>query len=69
MRTLGFACQIIDGKADVFKDGKVVADNLTFMGVVAISDPVRLDVPAAVAECMNAGGAIYECFTSIEVII
>lgn len=55
MRTLGFACQIIDGKADVFKDGKVVADNLTFMGVVAISDPVRLDVPAAVAECMNAG--------------
>ena len=32
-----------------------MADNLTFMGVVAISDPVRLDVPAAVAECMNAG--------------
>ena len=55
MRTLGFACQMFDGKADVFKDGKVVADNLTFMGVVAISDPVRLDVPAAVAECMNAG--------------
>ena len=55
MRTLGFAYQIIDSKADVFKEGKVVADNLTFMGVVAISDPVRLDVPAAVAECMNAG--------------
>lgn len=55
MRTLGFAYQIIDSKADIFKDGKVVADNLTFMGVVAISDPVRLDVPAAVAECMNAG--------------
>lgn len=55
MRTLGFAYQILDGKADIFKDGKVVADNLTFMGVVAISDPVRLDVPAAVAECMNAG--------------
>lgn len=55
MRTLGFAYQIIDSKGDVFKDGKVVADNLTFMGVVAISDPVRLDVPAAVAECMNAG--------------
>lgn len=55
MRTLGFAYQIIDSKTDVFKDGKVVADNLTFMGVVAISDPVRQDVPAAVAECMNAG--------------
>ena len=55
MRTLGFAYQMLDGKADVFKEGKVVADNLTFMGVVAISDPVRQDVPAAVAECMNAG--------------
>lgn len=55
MRTLGFAYQIIDGEADVLKDGKVVADNLIFMGVVAISDPVRQDVPAAVAECMNAG--------------
>ena len=55
MRTLGFAYQILDGKADVFKDGKIVADNLTFIGVVAISDPVRQDVPAAVAECMNAG--------------
>lgn len=55
MRTLGFAYQMLDGKADVFKDGKVVADNLTFMGVVAISDPVRQDVPAAVDECMNAG--------------
>ena len=55
MRTLGFAYQIIDGETDVLKDGKVVADNLIFMGVVAISDPVRQDVPAAVAECMNAG--------------
>lgn len=55
MRTLGFAYQMLDGKDDVFKDGKIVADNLTFMGVVAISDPIRQDVPAAVAECMNAG--------------
>ena len=55
MRTLGFAYQIIDGKAEVFKEGCVVADNLTFQGVVAISDPVRSDVPDAVRECMNAG--------------
>ena len=29
-----------------------------FMGVVAISDPVRLDVPAAVGDCTSAGIAI-----------
>jgi len=55
MRTLGFAYQIVDGKAEVFKEGRVVADNLTFQGIVAISDPVRSDVPDAVRECMNAG--------------
>lgn len=55
MRTLGFAYQVLDGKETVFEDGKLVADNLTFMGVVAISDPVRKEVPAAVAECVNAG--------------
>ena len=55
MRTLGFAYQILNGNEEVFKDGKVVADNLTFEGIVAISDPVRKDVPAAVKECMDAG--------------
>ena len=55
MRTLGFAYQIVDGKTEVFKDGRVVADNLTFQGIVAISDPVRSDVPNAVRECMKAG--------------
>ena len=55
MRTLGFAYQILNGNEEVFKDGKVVADNLTFEGIVAISDPVRKEVPAAVKECMDAG--------------
>ncbi len=55
MRTLGFACQVIDDDAKAIDGGRVVATNLTFMGIVAISDPVRSDVPAAVAECMNAG--------------
>ena len=55
MRTLGFAYQILNGNEEVVKDGKVVADNLTFEGIVAISDPVRKDVPAAVKECMDAG--------------
>ncbi len=53
MRTLGFAYQVVDGKA--IADDKVVADNLTFMGIVAISDPVRADVPDAIKESLNAG--------------
>ncbi len=55
MRTLGFACQVLGENDRTIEDGKVVADNLTFGGVVAISDPVRADVPAAVKACMDAG--------------
>ncbi len=58
MRTLGFACQIIEPGENVIEDGKLVADNLTFLGIVAISDPVRAEVPAAVKECIDAGIAI-----------
>lgn len=55
MRTLGFAYQILDNDNDTIEDGKVIANNLTFQGVVAISDPVRTEVPDAVKECMDAG--------------
>lgn len=55
MRTLGFACQILEGDGKVIENGKVVASNLAFEGIVAISDPVRNEVPDAVRECMNAG--------------
>lgn len=55
MRTLGFAYQILEEDDEAIKENKVVASNLTFFGIVAISDPVREDVPAAVAECLNAG--------------
>ncbi len=55
MRTLGFAYQMIENGEEAIKDDKVVAANLTFQGIVAISDPVRVDVPEAVKECMDAG--------------
>ncbi len=55
MRTLGFAYQKLGDKDATIADGKVVADNLTFLGIVAISDPVRADVPDAVGEVMEAG--------------
>ena len=55
MRTLGFAYQeLFDGEIAIEND-RVVAPNLTFMGIAAISDPVRPDVPAAVKEVMDAG--------------
>lgn len=55
MRTLGFAYQELGDKDATVSDGKVVADKLTFLGIVAISDPVRVDVPAAVGKVIDAG--------------
>lgn len=55
MRTLGFACQELGEGDRTFEEGRVVAERLAFMGVVAIADPVRPDVPAAVKECLDAG--------------
>ncbi len=55
MRTLGFAYQELKDGDKTIEDGKVAADNLTFLGFVAISDPVRADVPDAVGEVLDAG--------------
>ncbi|MEZ3419469.1 calcium-translocating P-type ATPase, PMCA-type [uncultured Duncaniella sp.] len=55
MRTLGFAYQELNDDDKTIENNKVVADNLTFLGIVAISDPVRLDVPDAVGEVLDAG--------------
>ena len=57
MRTLGFAYAIIeDDVVEINKEScPLVHANLTFQGIVAISDPVRNDVPEAVKTCLNAG--------------
>ena len=55
MRTLGFAYQILQDGETWLEEGRCVAKNLTFLGIAAIADPVRFDVPAAVADCMSAG--------------
>ena len=55
MRTLGFAYQVVEDGDKTIADNKVVAQNLTFLGIVAISDPVRGDVPDAVKEVIDAG--------------
>ena len=57
MRTLGFAYKILtDKEAEApYEDGRLSARDLTYLGVVAISDPVREDVPRAVGACRKAG--------------
>jgi Ca2+-transporting ATPase len=55
MRTLGFAYEIIEDNNPRFADNNLVNANLTYLGIAAISDPVREDVPAAVTQCLNAG--------------
>lgn len=58
MRTLGFAYSFLDDDVDdaPYKDGRLVSGlNLKYIGIVAISDPVRSDVPDAVSRCLAAG--------------
>ncbi len=58
MRTLGFAYQILEEGANdsPYTDGRLNSGlDLTYVGIVAITDPVRADVPAAVQSCIKAG--------------
>ena len=57
MRTLGFAYQILEDDQEIsfFVNGRLHNTDLTYLGIVAISDPVRADVPAAVRSCLDAG--------------
>ncbi len=54
-RTLAFAYKELDGMDGVVENGKLKVKDLNLMGVVAIEDPVRADVPAAIEDCQNAG--------------
>lgn len=55
MRTLGFAYRLLDEGEEAIADNRVVAQGLEFLGFVAISDPIRADVPAAIRETIDAG--------------
>jgi Ca2+-transporting ATPase len=57
MRTLGFAYKVLDAnESDApYENGGLSIRNLTFLGICAISDPVRSDVPRAVGACQKAG--------------
>ena len=58
MRTLGFAFQILEDGDTAISNGHVTANRLHFIGITAIADPVRSDVPAAIKECIDAGISI-----------
>ncbi len=58
MRTLGFACAELAGNDLNFDFSGPVSglhSEIRFQGIVAISDPVRPDVPDAIKECLMAG--------------
>ncbi len=57
MRTLGFAYCYLDRNAveSMFDEGKLAVGKLCFLAAVAISDPVREDVPEAINDCIAAG--------------
>lgn len=55
MRTLGLAYAERQDNGSPFQDGKITDAPLIFLGIIAISDPVREDVPEAVREVSEAG--------------
>lgn len=54
MRTLAFAWKEVE-ENDSRSVEAIASDGLLYLGVVAISDPVRDDVPDAVSRCLRAG--------------
>lgn len=55
MRTLAFAYKDLTDAEEPFANNKVASHELTFLGFAAIADPIRADVPSAVAACRQAG--------------
>ena len=57
MRTLGFAYkELTDDEIDtIFQNGKLQSEDLCFLGIVGIIDPIRDDVSDSIQDCLNAG--------------
>ena len=60
MRTLGFAFKRISKSEvdSVFANGKLQVEDMCFLGIVGIIDPIRDDVADSVKDCLNAGISI-----------
>ena len=57
MRTLGFAYKYLTEEevATVFANNKLTREDLCFLGIVGIIDPIRDDVADSVKDCLDAG--------------
>ena len=55
MRTLAFAYRVLADGEQADMTAVAAGPKLTFQAVTAISDPIRLDVPDAVKQCVSAG--------------
>ena len=55
MRTLGLAYMEVEDGRNMFSEGRLTVYGLHFVGIFAISDPVRPEVPAAIRSCLDAG--------------
>lgn len=55
MRTLGFAYRVVEAGEPADCTQLSGEGEFTFLGIAAISDPIRPDVPAAVGQCQDAG--------------
>ena len=60
MRTLGFAYKYLSEEDvnRVFENGKLQIEDLCFLGIVGIIDPIRDDVADSIQDCLNAGISI-----------
>lgn len=58
MRTLGLAYAEFAENDNIFNDGKLIANNLTFVGIFAIQDDIREGVKESISDCMKAGIAV-----------
>ena len=55
MRTLAIAYAVLDNNQDPIQDNQLNIDNLIFIGITAIADPVRTEVPDAIRNSISAG--------------
>ncbi|MBQ2838679.1 MAG: calcium-translocating P-type ATPase, PMCA-type [Muribaculaceae bacterium] len=55
MRTLAIAYVVLDDNQEPIHDNQLTVDNLIFIGITAIADPVRAEVPDAIRNSISAG--------------
>ena len=60
-RTIGVAFRVFGDYQVTFPDDDPMTNNLVFLGIAGIEDPVREEVPRAVKTCQDAGVTVRMC--------